>query len=311
MDRKFSQASAGSSTITYDALNRLTAMSDTGGWSRGFQYDQWGNMSVTAATGMTPLNNNTPQQPPSAIYNANNQRTDAGLGYDAKGNVNAMNQFSGITYDAENRLLTASSPSPFSYEYDGEGRRVTKTGAGNTTVYVYDANGELAAEYNSSAQPAPACMTCYLSYDYLGSVRMVTSGPTGTGVCRHDFLPFGEEVTTAVRPSGLGFTGSDYVSQRFTGKERDAEGEGKGEGGRGGGGGGRGGRGEGRGGGDRGIDYFGARYYGSARWDGLVALIQRVSSSPTSQIPRAGICTATFGTAPWEHRPNRVVLCEP
>jgi RHS repeat-associated protein len=74
-------------------------------------------------------------------------------------------------------------------------------------------------------------------YDYLGSVWMVTSGPTGTVVSRHDFLPFGEEVTTAVRPSGLGFTGSDYVSQRFTAKVRDAE---------------------------SGLDYFGARYYGSA-----------------------------------------------
>jgi RHS repeat-associated protein len=233
----FAQASPGSSTITYDALNRLTAMNDTGGWSRGFQYDQWGNMSVTAATGMTPLNNNAPQQPPSAIYNANNQRTDAGLGYDASGNVNAMNQFSGITYDAENHLLTASSPTPVSYQYDGEGRRVTKTGAGNSTVYVYDASGELAAEYNTTPPPTSQCMTCYLSYDYLGSVRMVTTGPTGAVVSRHDFLPFGEEMTTAVRPSALGFQGTDDVTQRFTGKERDAE---------------------------SGLDYFGARYYGSA-----------------------------------------------
>jgi len=34
-----------------------------------------------------------------------------------------------------------------SYAYDAEGRRVTKTAGGQTTVYVYDAFGQLVAEY--------------------------------------------------------------------------------------------------------------------------------------------------------------------
>jgi RHS repeat-associated protein len=195
-------------------------------------------MSVSAATGNTPLNVNTPQASnPSSIFNANNQRTDAGQGYDAAGNVTAMNLFSNLTYDAENRLLTSSAPTPFTHAYDGEGRRVTKTGAGNTTVYVYDAAGRLAAEY-STAVDTPNCITCYLSSDHLGTTRLITD-QNGYVVSRHDYLPFGEEIMagSAGRSASLGFDNPDNVNQKFTGKERDSE---------------------------SGLDYFGARYYGSA-----------------------------------------------
>jgi uncharacterized protein RhaS with RHS repeats len=59
-------------------------------------------------------------------------------------------------------------------------------------VYVYDAFGQLAAEY-STAPSTPPCTTCYPSYDHLGSVRLVTD-QNGNVVARHDYLPFGEEV---------------------------------------------------------------------------------------------------------------------
>jgi RHS repeat-associated protein len=234
---EFSQPSTAGTTISYDGVNRLTGSSDTGGWSRSFGYDQWSNMYVTtpSASAVPPLNVNTPVS--SSQYNANNQRIDSGQGYDHVGNVNAMNNFSNLTYDAENHLLTANSPMPFSYGYDGDGRRVTKSGAGNITTYVYDAAGQLAAEYNTSTQPTPPCTTCYLSYDHLGSVRLVTNG-SGVVVSRHDFLPFGDEILNAAgRTQAFGFGGTDDITQKFTGKERDAE---------------------------SGLDYFGARYYGSA-----------------------------------------------
>ena len=56
----------------------------------------------------------------------------------------------------------------------------------------YDAFGQLAAEYYSSPVTVP-CVTCYLTYDYLGNVRMVTDAG-GNVVARHDFAPFGQEV---------------------------------------------------------------------------------------------------------------------
>ena len=57
---------------------------------------------------------------------------------------------------------------------------------------------------------------------------------------RHDYLPFGEELFAGVggRTTGLGYTASDNVRQKFTQKERDSE---------------------------TGLDYFGARYYMSTQ----------------------------------------------
>ena len=44
---------------TYDKVNRLQSASDSGGWSRGFGYDPYGNMWVTSNGGV-PLPGNTP-----------------------------------------------------------------------------------------------------------------------------------------------------------------------------------------------------------------------------------------------------------
>jgi RHS repeat-associated protein len=65
---------------------------------------------------------------------------------------------------------------------------------------------------------------------------------SGTVISRHDFLPFGEEIPMGQAGTSPAFAGTtDGLTQKFTGKERDAE---------------------------SGLDYFGARYYGSAlgRW---------------------------------------------
>ena len=64
----------------------------------------------------------------------------------------------------------------------------------------------------------------YYQLDAVGNVRVVTD-QAGNVIERHDYLPFGEETNP---------TGSQ--TKRFTGKERDVE---------------------------TGLDYFGARYYGS------------------------------------------------
>jgi len=111
--------------------------------------------------------------------------------------------------------------------YDAEGNRVRKMVAGGETrVYVHDAFGVMAAEYSTVPQSAaPPCRTCYLTYDYLGSVRMVTD-QNGTVVARHDYLPYGEEVpanTTTGRAVADMFGTADGVSARFTGQDRDTE----------------------------------------------------------------------------------------
>jgi RHS repeat-associated protein len=131
------------------------------------------------------------------------------------------------------------------YSYDGEGRRVTKATGSSSTVYVYDAKGDAAAEYGNELEPVAG--TAYLTADHLGSARLVTDA-SGDVLKRYDYLPFGGEIQSptdgrgnyynAVIPSG---PVNDTVNNKFTSKERDAE---------------------------TGLDYFGARYFSGAqgRW---------------------------------------------
>ena len=220
-----------SQSFAYDHLNRLTNATDTY-WSRVFSYDQWGNMAVTtpAATATPLLNVNTPTS--TNQYNANNQISASS--YDSSGNLTSLQPNLTFTYDAESRQITAGSST---YSYDGNGHRVLRVTGGVTTYYLYDAMGLLTAEYSNVINTSP-CATCYLSYDHLGSVRLVTDG-NGNIISRHDFLPFGEEVPALASTGriGPGWGVADDVNQRFTGKERDIE---------------------------SGLDFFGARYYGSA-----------------------------------------------
>jgi RHS repeat-associated protein len=81
----------------------------------------------------------------------------------------------------------------------------------------------------------------WLISDHLGTPRMVLD-ETGNlaNMKRHDYLPFGEELfaPTSGRSAAQGYSGGDAVRQQFTSKERDVE---------------------------TGLDYFGARYYGSVQ----------------------------------------------
>ena len=103
--------------------------------------------------------------------------------------------------------------SPISYTYDGAGQRVEKVSGGVTTVYVYDAFGNLDAEYSSQTPTSPCgTATCYLVTDHLGSTRMLTDiggsgGTASSTVERYDFMPFGGELLAGVngRTTGLGY----------------------------------------------------------------------------------------------------------
>jgi RHS repeat-associated protein len=171
-------------------------------------------------------------------YQANNQIS--GWFYDCAGNVTGIPLSPGApppcntaptgsmlrtaSYDGENRMtsVTPSSGGTTSYAYDGNGQRVQKTTPTGTTVFVYDAKGELAQEYSNFAVPAPPCSpTCYLMADHLGSTRMLLDA-SGNPKEKHDYLPFGEEISTAIDGRDMNWGGPD-PTQKFTGQERDAE----------------------------------------------------------------------------------------
>jgi RHS repeat-associated protein len=78
----------------------------------------------------------------------------------------------------------------------------------------------VAAIENATANP---CTTCYLTYDHLGTVRLVTDAAANV-MGRHDYLPFGDEIPGGVagRSSQFG-PYVDSVNQKFTGQYRDSE----------------------------------------------------------------------------------------
>ena len=101
-----------------------------------------------------------------------------------------------------------------------------------SAVYVYDAFGELAAEYGSS--PAEAGRR-YWTVDALGSLRATTEN--GTLSARRDYVPYGEEIPP-IGGRGSLWSASLGAEQKFTGKERDEE---------------------------TGLDYFDERYFSAAQ----------------------------------------------
>ena len=209
----------------YDGLNRLMGATDSG-WTRNFGYDPFGNMAVTSYSGAT-LSALTPQASQNSYNLANNRLIEAV--YDSNGQVKTLGAV-GFTYDAGGEIAKITDtingvPVTVNYTYDGEGNRALKTvtvsSTTTTTAFVQDAFGSLAAEYSSVAI-TPACTTCYLNYDYLGSVRMVTDQNSNI-VARHDYLPYGETLDGCCGRTGNGFGMGANVNQMFTGQERDPE----------------------------------------------------------------------------------------
>lgn len=221
----------------YDALNRLSSASENSGanWSQSYGFDRWGNRWVSASPGFT-LSGLTPTS--SGAFNTANNRLFAS-GYDNAGNQTGDALSRSFTYDAENRQLTFNGTGG-QYFYDGDGHRVKKVTGSVTTVFVYNAMGQLTAEYtNDTTPPVAGGGTSYLTSDHLGSTRAVTKSD-GSVKARYDYLPFGEELGSGVggRTTGMGYSAADSTKQKFTQKERDNE---------------------------SGLDYFLARYYSSAQ----------------------------------------------
>ncbi|MEK6410398.1 MAG: RHS repeat-associated core domain-containing protein [Acidobacteriota bacterium] len=228
---------------SYDSLNRLSTADEHSGttcagsqqWKQAFTYDRFGNRNfdVVNTTGNVLGPNPTISQSTNRIAGGQN------YGYDNAGNLTSdpTTPVNGIVYDAENRQTQYTKTGQVTnyYYYDGDGHRVKKIDSSRTTVFVYNAGGQLIAEYTSGTPSGGG--TSYLTSDHLGSTRVVMKSDGTTP--RHDYLPFGEEIQAGVgsRTAGQGYV-ADTVRQKFTQKERDTE---------------------------SGLDYFLARYYSSAQ----------------------------------------------
>jgi len=242
----------------YDAVNRLSAVTETEGWSQTYGYDAYGNRWVSASSGV-PVSALTPTS--STNFNTATNRLAGSNTYDSRGNLTSYGSYT-LAYDGDDKVLAAGGVMPSTgYEYDGEGRRVrahscpgaTACSAGSgaeTTVFVYDAFGRLAAEY---AEGEGAWGTSYFTQDHLGSTRLETDA-SGQAVACHDYLPFGEEIGAGYGGRSSCFGAGDNKI-KFTSKERDAE---------------------------TGLDFFEARYYSGAQ--GRFTGVDPIVVTPTRMV---------------------------
>jgi RHS repeat-associated protein len=202
-------------------------------WSQQFNFDAAVNRTVSCRSG----NAISPPWEVSSISPSSNKILDTGWTYDAAGNIIVSPYAPSISYDAENRQVafcsqlsqgTCTPAGLTQYVYDGLGQRVQKVTSSGTVTYLYDAFGNLAAEYGGTPS---AYGTQYVTGDHLTSTRLVMPGSasqvaSGTGIERHDYYPFGYEPAYGTgsdwRTAAMGY-GPSTIRQKFTGQERDSE----------------------------------------------------------------------------------------
>ena len=204
-------------TYTYDSLNRLLTASGSG-WGQQYGFDPFGNLtSKTMTSGSGPSLSVT-------VNPANNQiQGVSGLSYDANGNTVS----SGITYDAENRMIAGGA-----YAYDAKNKRIWITGGqvdglGNATAYtvnVYEAGGQKLGAYQIAPYTQNGIgvlnVTLSSSDQYFGGRRLAVMDQLGSA---GTYYPWGEDkgstnpqntwsYATYWRDSG---TNLDYANNRY------------------------------------------------------------------------------------------------
>lgn len=222
-------------SYTYDGLNRLQSATEEIGesetWKQTFSYDRYGNRRFNTESNYTTT---LPESFDPDIYNptiaTSNNRISNGQGYtyDETGSLTEDAKGQRFSYDAESRQKTffnsanTGSTPDATYHYDGEGRRIRKLTSSETTVFVYNALGQLVAEYAIQIEVENAQVS-YLTMDTLGSPRVITD-ENGKVSSRRDFMPFGEEIAAEIgdRNADHGYV-EDAVRQKFTGYEQDEE----------------------------------------------------------------------------------------
>lgn len=207
---------------TYDAIYRLTSETIAGSASQsgaiGYSYDPVGNR--------LQRNSTVPAIPATGLLSYDSNDRTATDVYDNNGNL--TNNGVGNIYDFENHLVQRGG---VALAYDGDGNRVSKTVAGNTTNYlVTDLNptgfvqvleevaaGSVVRAYsygltllNQRQIVAGTPTTSFYGYDGHGSVRFLTD-VTGAVTDTYDYDAFGNLVnSTGATPNNYLFAGEQF-----------------------------------------------------------------------------------------------------
>ena len=211
-----------SKSYGYDPLDRLS--SAQGPWgSLAYTYDGVGNRLKESNEEETLYS-----------YQANRLMSTTGqkpyaFTYDANGNTTAEN-VKGYIYNQNQRLIKVTEQSgeqtltSGEYVYNGNGQRVKKTTAGQSTLFFYDTEGRLIGETGTTSVDYLFCngkpiaksegsSIYYYHTDHLGTPQRMTDADKIV-VWDGEFKPFGEIVD---------ITGTIVNNLRFPGQYFDAE----------------------------------------------------------------------------------------
>ena len=224
---------SGTTSYAYDygqsanpQMNRSQVTGETstraGGYTNAFAYDG----GTSAGPG-----NPTSFKGATRTFNANNQQTNAGYGYDGNGNPTTYKAAT-LTFDPENRMTAYGTAQTDAYS--GDGLRVWKqtgTTPGTRTYFLYDGEQPV-CEYNSSGSftaantygadglvstrrgsPGTVCFVC----DERGNVSQRTSS-TGAVTGSEVYDAYGARTGTAAQPDPFGYGGqAGYYTDAETG----------------------------------------------------------------------------------------------
>jgi RHS repeat-associated protein len=147
--------------------------------------------------------------------------------------VNEAKAIGGEIFEATNYNSTRTVTEYVTDLYEAFLQRTPDTGGLNFWVGNTNTNGRAAtlAAFKAAGEYAALAgslwrETFWFVDDHVGTPRMLI-GNAGSlaSVKRHDYLPFGEELSAGVgnRTTGVGYQSTDEVRQKFTSKERDVE----------------------------------------------------------------------------------------
>ncbi|MBI3378080.1 MAG: hypothetical protein HY035_06750 [Nitrospirae bacterium] len=206
---------------SYDSLGRLTEVKKNNVVSENYSYDANGNRLTGNAVNYSYSNEDHVLTAGADTYQ-----------FDVDGFLTSKTTGTGTTtfnYSARGELLSVTKPdgTVVSYDHDPFGRRIAKRVNGTITekylwadaitlLAVYDGNNNLMMRFNYADGRLPLSMTFagatyYLSYDQVGSLRVVTDS-TGNIIKQIDYDTFGN-VINDTNPSfsvPFGFAGGLY-----------------------------------------------------------------------------------------------------
>ena len=222
-------------SYAYDSLNRIQSATETISgnqtWKQTFSYDRYGNRQFDTNNNNTTTLASCLAAVCNPTVSTTNNRFSTGQNYlyDADGDVIQDAQGQRFGYDSENRQNAffaagnnTTTPDA-TYFYDGDGRRVKKISGSEITIFVYDASGQLSAEYSTQIETVKPQVS-YLTTDHLGSPRIITD-QNGAVTSRKDFAAFGDEILSPQRVGGTNGNGYNppNVRQDYTGYQKDQE----------------------------------------------------------------------------------------